>query len=187
MKKKKKQPENWSQDIFKLSELADSAISTLSDFEKDSGEIVKAPDSEQPLREQLWEMKWLVSKLHENLVAAPVRTAFSYGRLNLTERQYWLLLADGLELFTAKKLGISPVSDYDCYKMCVYKNEQEVCFMDPDETPEVETVDRKTGHKRIRFRLARSPEELEAKHLRPEQREFFKKYRPDVLARLKEE
>jgi hypothetical protein len=185
MKKKIKQPENWSQDIYKLNDIADSVIFNLRKFEKNSGEVIKAPDSNRPLREQVWEIKWLASKLHEVLLAGPIRTVFSADRLNLTAQQYFLLRARGFELFTAKQLGISPVGDYECYRMCVYKNEQAVCFMDPDETPEVKTVDNKTGHKRIRIRLAHSPEECELKHLRPEQREFFTKHRPDVLERMK--
>jgi len=42
-------------------------------------------------------------------------------------------------------------------------------------------------NEKVRLRLALSPEELELKHLRPEQKRFFETYRPDVLARLRKD
>ena len=182
--KQKKISENWSKQICKLNEIAEAALSDLDEFEE-CGITVKVEDSEESLRGQLHKIKSLAFKLHETLISNPIRTAFSKDRISLSEQDYWLLRAQGLKLFTAKRVGISPVSDYEVYKNCIYEDEEKVCFLDPDETSEVETVDKKTGHIKIRFRISRSPEELELKHLRPEQKEFFAKYRPDVLARLK--
>ena len=122
--------------------------------------------------------------LQETLCAGPARKLFSKDRNKLTIQQYWLLRARGVQVPTVKSLGICGVDDYDVYEMCIYEGNDVICLMDPNETPEVTTVDNKTGIRHTRLRLSSSPEELKLRHLRPEQREFFAKYSTDVLARM---
>ena len=91
----------------------------------------------------------------------------------------------GFGLFTAKSMGVSPIDDFEAYRLGVYEDDVSVCFMDPNETPDTVTViNKRTGRERVRIRLAQSPEECAIRYLRPEQRSFYTKHRPDVLARM---
>lgn len=138
-------------------------------------------------KEKIQQLRCDAVRLHETLIVEPAQKTLSLERANLTEQQYYLLRAAGITMPTAKSLGISPVDDHEVYRHCIYKDDKQVCFLDPNENPVVETVDKKTGCTKVRIRLAISPEEIELKHLRPEQREFFAKYRPDVLERIQKD
>ncbi len=117
--------------------------------------------------------------LHES----PVRRIFSADRLNVTEEQLLLARAAGFSCFTAKSLGVSPISDYEAYRLCVYEDDERVWFIHPDEPPP--SPPRHEGNTIIvRGKAALSPEEVDVAHFRPEQVEFFTKYRPDILPRL---
>jgi len=137
------------------------------------------------MEHEMQQIKKEADSLDEIMCKDPIRRAFSVDRLNLTERQYYLLRAAGFHVFTAETLGLLWISDYDAYRLCVYENGTSVSFMDPRETLDVVTIaDGETGRGIAQMRLARSPEECQIRHLRPEQRDFFAKYRPDVLARM---
>jgi hypothetical protein len=186
MKKQKRQEQDWTKRLRKHREnceLTRDALMELDQEFEDGGDLRPLLHR---LRNQIREICGDAGWLHETICVAPIRTAFSLNRMNITEQQYWFLRAAGLELFTAKTLGIAPLSDYEVYQNCVYEDDEIVCFVDPDETPEVETVHKKTGSTSIRIRLAHSPEECKLRHFRPEQKRFFAKYRPDVLARAKQ-
>lgn len=137
------------------------------------------------LRKELLRMHREATWLHETLCAIPLKKIFSVDRINLTKQEHHLLQAAGIDLFTTKRIGICQVDDFEVYKNCVYENDDMVCFVDPNETPVFERVDKKTGRTQVRIRVAESPEEIDLKHLRPEQKEFFAKYRPDVLHRAR--
>jgi len=178
MKKQIEQATDWFVQIGELNWLIEAAIDDLHEFEKASGERVEAEDSDQPLLQQLKNIKAAAHRLHDVLCVAPIRTAFSVNRMNITRQQYWLLRAAGLTFPTAKDLGICNVDDYEVYRNSIYEDDVMVCLMDPNE---------KTGSTKIRIRLAMSPEELNIKNLRPKQKEFFKRNRPDVLERMQKE
>jgi hypothetical protein len=101
-------------------------------------------------------------QLSQVLHESPVRRIFSTDRLNVTEQQYLFAHA---------------------YLLCVYEDDEVVAFMHPDETPP--PPPRHEGNTTfVPVHVALSPEEVDVAHLRPEQVEFFTKYRPDILPRL---
>jgi hypothetical protein len=122
-------------------------------------------------------------QLSQVLHESPVRRIFSTDRLNVTEQQYLFAHAAGFTFLTAKSLKVSPISDYEAYLLCVYEDDEVVAFMHPDETPP--PPPRHEGNTTfVPVHVALSPEEVDVAHLRPEQVEFFTKYRPDILPRL---
>jgi len=186
MKKRKTQEQDWTKRLQKHREDCDLTREALLELDREFEDDGDLRPLLHRLRDQIREICGDAIWLHETMCAAPIRTAFSLERMNITEEQYWFLRAAGLEFITAKGLGIAPLSDFEVYKNCVYEDDKTVCFLDPDETPEVKSVNKKTGRTSIRIRLARSPEECHLKHFRPEQKQFFAKYRPDVLARAQQ-
>jgi len=92
--------------------------------------------------------------LHETLCAGPATKLFLVDRIKLSKQDFFLLQAFGAKLPMVKTLGICDFDDYELYAMCVYEDEEKVCFMYPDETPDVGTFDEKTGHGHIRLRIA---------------------------------
>jgi hypothetical protein len=145
------------------------------------GNDIKAELSE--LGDKIRALQAGTQSLYERMVVNPFRHMLSADRLNLTEEEYWLVLAAGFECFTAKSLGVSPISDYEAYRMCVYEDDKFVDFVHPDETPPPPTVWK--GNTMVVYgRLALSPEEVDIAHFRQEQVEFFTKWRPDILPRL---
>lgn len=185
MKKQKKQEPDWPEQVQELRVACWAALEDLAELEEEYRDGEDIEGSLKRFRDELDAVYRLSDRLHETMCVIPIRKMFSVDRINITEREYHLTRAAGFKLVTAKGLGICPLDDFDVYRMCVYEDDKMVCFLNPDESPKVKTVDKKTGVTHIRLRIARSPEELEAKHLGPEQRQFFTKYRPDVLARLK--
>jgi len=140
------------------------------------------------LSKQIEQMQQDAHRLWKILYATPRNKLWSLHRLSLTEQEYWFLRAAGFGLFTAKNLGVSPIDDYDAYRVGVYEDDTSMCFMHPDETPDTVTVvNKKTGREWVRIRLAQSPEECQVRCLRSGQLEFYRKYRPDVLARMQPE
>ena len=140
------------------------------------------------LGEEIEQISQEAHQLHQILLKDPIDKALSLDRLNLSEQQYRLLQAGGLDLSNAKQLGVSPISDYEAYRFCTYEDETGINFMDPNETPHTVTrIKGRPGAKLIRIRLAQSPEECRVACLRPEQRAFFAEYRPDVLKRMQPE
>jgi hypothetical protein len=149
-----------------------------------AGNDIKAALSE--LRGKVRALQASADRVHDKMAIAPLRHMFSADRLNLTEKEYYLARAAGLGFITPKSLGVSPVTDFEVYRLSVYEDANTVCFMDPNENSNVETVDpKRPDHISIRLRGAISPEETERKYYRPEQEQFFAKHRPDVLSRSK--
>lgn len=187
MKKKEKKQNDWAERLASHRAACDMAFEELDKLvqEFQDGENIQKPLDR--FRENMREIRRSAEQLHEELYTVPIRKICSVERRNITEQQYLLARAAGLGLFTAQGLGISPVSDYEVYRNYVYEDDEAVRFMDPDETPDVKTPNKKTGGYRIRIRLACSPEETGLAHYTPEQREFFAKYRPDVLARAQQD
>lgn len=187
MKKKEKKQNDWTKLLASHRATCDIALEELDKLvqEFQDGENIQKPLSR--FRENMREIRRGAEQLHEELYIVPIRKFFSVERRNITEQQYLIARAAGLGLPTAHELGISPVSDYEVYCNCVYEDDRSVCFIDPDETPQVKTVDKRTGKTSIRIRLALSPEETRLAHYTPEQREFFAKYRPDVLTRAQQD
>ncbi len=135
------------------------------------------------IRDEMGQITKETHDLHETMVIRPIRRMFSPDRLNVTEQQYLLARAAGFNSFTTKSLGVSPISDYEAYRLCVYEDDEIVWFWHPDQTPP--GPDRHEGNiVVVRGKAALSPEEIDTAHLRPEQLEFIRKHRPDILPRL---
>ena len=135
------------------------------------------------LKSILREITEEAESLHEALCVKPMRRMLSGERMKLTRQEYHILQSAGVSLPTAKQLGLSPVDDYEVYQQCIYEDDKMVAFMHPDETSEVEEDNSRPGTRVIRVRFALSPEECSLEHFRPDQKDFWIKHRPDVIAR----
>ena len=187
MKKQIKSVKDWPEHLQNHRQNCELVFEDLATLKQELQDGRDTKLSLQHLKEGLLRIRQEAEWLHGALTTEPIQRIFSPDRANLTEQQYYLLRAAGIMLPPATSLRISPVDDYEVYRYCIYEDDKRVCFVHPDENPVVETVDEKTGYTKIRIRLAISPEEIELKHLRPEQREFFAKYRPDVLERIQKD
>jgi len=187
MKKKEKKQNDWTELLLGHGLIWDMAFAELDKLVQDFHDGENTEKLLDQLRKDMREIQRVTDQLIEELLVGPIKKILSIDRRNITEREYLLAHAAGFQLPTAQSIGIAPVSDYEVYLNCVYEDDKAVCLMDPNETPQVETVDKQTGNIRIRIRLARSPEETRLAHYTPEQREFFAKYRPDVLARAQQD
>lgn len=186
MKKNKTRKIDWVKHLDRHREQCGEIANTVEHIQAEyqAGNDIETALSE--LAAQVRARQQGAEDLHDRMVIAPLRHMFSGDRLNLTEEEYYLVRAAGFGFITPKSLGVSPVTDFEVYRLSVYEDANTVCFMDPDENPNVETVDpNKPGRITIRLRAAISPEETERRYYRPEQEQFFAKYRPDVLTRCK--
>ena len=183
MKKKEERNHNWVQMLQNHQQTCGQVKVYLEKLENacEAGEDVAV--LVRQLRKVTLQACREAEQLCEVLFESPVRRIFSADRVNVTEQQLQLARAAGLDCFTAKSLGVSPITDYEAYRLCVYEDDQIVWFWHPDEPPP--SPPRHEGNTiTVRGRAALSPEEVDPDHLRPEQIEFFTKYRPDVLPRL---
>jgi len=187
MKKKEQKQNDQAELLWSHRAAWDMAFAELDKLVQDfhDGENIEKPLDQ--FRKNMQEIRRGDEQFHEEFLIGPIRKILSKDRRNITEREYLLAQAAGFQLPTAQSIGIAPVSDYEVYLNCVYEDDKIVCFMDPNETPQIKTVDEQTGKTRIRIRLARSPEETNISYYTPEQKRFFAKYRPDVLARAQQD
>ena len=180
MKKQNNRKEQWP---YQLQELVGDCIVAQ--------EMVEELDEQridnvilQPIKKQLLKVESMASRLHERMCRTPARKLFSPDRMTLTEQEYYFLRATGCNLFDTKALGLSPVSDYEAFVHFCYEDDEKVCFIDSREKLPVHDEDKKTGTFSIRIPLGCSPEELHVKHLRPEQKKFFRECLPGVYDRF---
>ncbi len=185
MKKEEIEQKTW---IKSLQSHLESCRLTLEDIDILEENNKDNPDALVLLR-QIWKMMKEIEsgadRIYEEIVKIPIRTMLSVNRLQLTEEQYFLLRAAGIDLFNPKRLGICTVDDFEVFKNCIYEDSESVGFMDPNEKPVKKLKLKKTGKSSIRLRFSCSPEETCLENYRPEQIRFFKKFRPDVIARAK--
>jgi hypothetical protein len=163
---------------------------TCDRLKRDVDELDQMLENGEDVTDFVGPLKKLVSRMHREadllskvLHESPVRRIFSTDRLNVTEQQLLLARAAGFSCFTAKSLGVSPITDYEAYRLCVCEDNESVWFLHPDERP-ASPPRRKGNTVFVRGKAALSPEEVDIAHLRPEQVEFINKHRPDVLPRL---
>jgi len=187
MKKKEKKQSDWTEFVlgrsFAWGIIFDELDKLVHDFH--NGENTE--NLLDQLRKDIREIQQSTDQFINEFLIGPFKKIFSRDRRNITEREYLLAQAAGLQLPTAQSIGITPVSDYEVYLNCVYEDDKVILLMNPNETPQIVTVDEQTDNIRIRIRLASSPEETNLAYYTPEQREFFAKYRPDVLKRAQQD
>jgi len=111
------------------------------------------------------------------------KQVFSGRPLESTQYLYWRAL--GHDLGSAHGLGLFPISDHDIHKMLCYEDDKRYCYINPaPQSTCVTVVDKETGALSVNPEIGRYPEELQLKHLRPEQLDFFTEYMPEVLRRF---
>ena len=89
-------------------------------------------------------------------------------------------------IVTAKDLGVSPVDDYEAFAAMFYEDDDQYTVINPSLKPVVwETGPNGTRSARISLRHGSAPEELWERYLRPEQRELFREYLPELYARFR--
>lgn len=135
MKKKNERNHNWVQMLQNLQQTCGQVKVYLEKLENacEAGEDVAV--LVRQLRKVTLQACREADQLPEVLFESPVRRIFSADRLNVTKQQLQLACAAGLDCLTAKSLGVSPISDYEAYRPCVYEDDKEVAFSHPDETP----------------------------------------------------
>jgi hypothetical protein len=100
----------------------------------------------------------------------------------LSREQSYVCRALGLDLGTAREVGLVDVDDYDVYRMLCYEDDRRWAYINihlvPPEPIRLGPVTR------IRMRFGRAPEECRRRFLQPEQHDFFREHLPDVYARF---
>lgn len=183
MNSRKRRDRNWVQMLQNHSMVCETVKRGLEELDQELEDGKDVTDALDRLKNPVLRMRRGADLLAKVLHISPMVKAFSGDRLNITEQQHLFLCAAGVTCFTVKSLGVSPISDYEAYRLCVYEDDEVVAFMHPDETPP--PPPRRDGNKTtVTVHLALSPEEVDRDYLRPEQIEFFTQYRPDVLPRL---
>ena len=183
MKRKKKQDCNWPQILQNHSMVCEAVKRGLEELDRMLQDGEDITDVVGSLRKSVLRMHREAELLSKMLIESPVRRIFSADRLNVTDQQLLFARAAGFSCFTAKSLGVSPITDYEAYRLCVYEDDKRVWFLHPDERP-ASPPRRKGNTIFVHGKAALSPEEVDPDYLRPEQFKFFTKYRPDVLPRF---
>lgn len=182
MKKNKNEKTDWCSDLCVLIEQIEGATQNLEDFEKEFAEDVKTRDADKSLRHQLQEIRFTAGKIKEKL--CHTWTLKFAAHEPLSEQEFYLMLASGINFWSAKELGISQVSDYDLFLNCCYEDDRSRTYIMPTEKPPFEWVDKKTGSRKVKIRLGRAPEEIRLEALSPKQRHFFEKHAQHILERF---
>lgn len=182
MKKQKKTQLSWLNQLTELNRTCDYVLEMV-----DEADGNMSPDELRTLRDELGKVKRIAEQLHVTMCQTPVGKMIGLDRMSMTKQEYYFLCAAGAKLFSTDQLGISPVSDYQAFLNCCYEDDEKVCYINPAKKPPVEDEDKKTGSFTIRVGIGYPPEELHLKYLRPEQKEFFAKFLPDVLERFQQD
>ncbi len=105
----------------------------------------------------------------------------------LSRVQFHLLSALGVLNYTNKTAGLSEYDDYEVFQHFCYERGEDHAYITPDMEPlePSVTVDGTTTYKVRAFAPGRPPEEIPLDHLKAEQRLFFERYLPNVVARFK--
>jgi hypothetical protein len=101
----------------------------------------------------------------------------------LSREQYYVCRARGLDLGTAREVGLVDVDDYDVYRMLCYEDEKSWTYINIHLAPR-EPI-RPGQVTRIGMRFGSAPEECRRRFLRPEQHDFFRDRLPDVYERFR--
>lgn len=185
MKRDNSQPVNWTQMLVEHEATCEQATKTLERLERMSEEGHDIEPIICRIKQIIEESEHGAHQLCQILPEKPLKQMLSPNRLDLTEQEYHLLQAAGPVFPTAKGLGISPMDDYEIYRQCVYEDHEKVCFLDPNAKPDSrnDVLVGDNRRTRVRIRSVLSPEECQLAHFRLDQKEFWAKHRPDVLAR----
>lgn len=118
----------------------------------------------------------MISGCVERYHRRPLERLFS--GFDLSVEEFYLLRAIGAVTAIISDLGISPVNEFEAFRLLHYEDDDTRCFINPS------LPQREEGKVGLRFGI--SPEELSRRALRPEQKDFFRKHLPDVFQRFRE-
>ena len=124
------------------------------------------------LTEEISKAQSLVSQLADRLQDGPLGLLL-HGR-QMSREAYCLLVASGVLWFEGSYTG----DPYDDFQMLRYEDDTRRSYICLDEAPPAGA---------IRAHLGMRPEEISWERLRPEQRDFFSRHLPKVVARFKRE
>lgn len=177
MKKKHRLGEPWENCVKKIIADSDEVLETLRVLDNLLGESIKVRPSLRLLRKRLNEIRGAADTIHARLCREPAEKIL--GGISLTEEEYFIMRAKGIHFGTAKELGLSSVDDYEIFLCFCYRDGGRSCYINPGLKPD------DSDGTTIRIgRFGKAPEELNVKHLRQEQQEFFRKYLPNTLKRF---
>lgn len=179
-------PADWGSEILEIKETVEQAAETLSDISRWLQDKVvasdcwprKIPESIGKLiskgLEQLAQIREAEQKAADRYFLGPANR-FTNG-IPLTREDYYLLVA--MNVLSGNHRIECPLSAYEIFQMLCYEDPELRCYINPEESP-------RSSEAHVRFRMGRPPEGLCLGALRPEQKQFFKLYAPEIYARFK--
>jgi len=188
----------WGQSIQSASDTFGAALDELGDlktlFNRDFVEAGAVNEATiQQFRKALGSTYRAIEQTVDlyNSVADAQRMAtltFLAGK-RLTRDQFYILLATESIEWTNKHLGLSDFEDFELVELLRYVGEDRKGYIylgdDIDDVPDADEDDWYMQFLSKTYRKAIiPPEEIRWSDLQPEQREFFEKYRPDVVERF---
>jgi len=126
--------------------------------------------------------------LRDKLCMQPLAAIAGASRVP-SEQEYLSLRMMGVLPGTAKVLGLTNVDDHEAFGHLFYEDDKHYCLINPWEDPQPHELPGASmeGPYRVRSRVGKPPELCSLDSLRPEQKEFFRRHLPTVLARFKKD
>ncbi len=118
----------------------------------------------------------LASGLFERLCAGPSHKLLA-GK-PLSQEEYYLVRASGVDFGGAKDLGLTDLTDYEVYRMLCYEDDRRWSYINVHLSP------RDPQSQQVSARFGCPPEECRRRFLRPEQETFFRDRFPKVYERF---
>jgi len=162
--------------LTKIDDIAYGVQKTLEYLEQGKINVDEFQDSISSLVQHIKRIRRIADAINGRMVRSPSKKLLA-GE-TLTEQEYFFIRTGDVHLNTAHQVGLSPIDEYAIYRHLCYEDDNVICCINPEPIPE-ETPDNV-----VQVRWGINPEELHAKHLRPEQRDFFEEHLPDLLARF---
>jgi hypothetical protein len=97
----------------------------------------------------------------------------------LSQEEYYLCRAMGVNLDGAHELGLTELADYEVYRMLCYEDDRRFCYINVHLAP--------LDPELVSLRFGCPPEECHRRHLRPEQLAFFRERLPDIFRRFSDD
>lgn len=128
------------------------------------------------LQGQLHEVRRAADQAFSRLSSEPSGKALA--GLPLTREEYYLCCAMGIDLGTAREVGLVGFDDYEVHQMLCYEDDEWRGYIN------VHLAPRGPEPTRVAARFGRCPEECRRRFLRPEQHSFFREHLPVVYRRF---
>lgn len=116
-------------------------------------------------------------KAFERCSSVPINKVLA--EVPLSREQYYLCRAMGMDLGTAREVGLIDFDDYQIYRMLCYEDDNRWAYIN------IHLAPREPHPTQVAARFGRPPEEFRRRFLRPEQHDFFREFLPDVYKRFR--